>query len=717
MAQSVLTLEELQSNLERFATYYSSQTNKGTYRQTGRNSLLKDGLSTRANSIWKMAEYIIATYEDSTEPIESYLKGWHTLAKNFKDQYLFLEVEPDTWHLYDWNGKLLNSEIPIEFFFQGKERDYRERLEKFGEHKSKTAEEVLTANSFRQFVRSVLKHFYDTDNFEAFFNRLGLNAYADGTFKTISHDLNLYFRADDFQEGCYWEDEFVVDGTSWYLKNNPKSEGYPVFSQFINLYYPDYYSEKRGTQFFLYCAPKPYASDKPRQVIYFGAPGTGKSKSVQDIVDVEAKKRYVRTTFHPDTDYSSFVGCFKPTMNNGAIEYNFTPQAFANAYVRAWSDLSKPFYLVIEEINRGNCAQIFGDIFQLLDRNSNGESSYTITPDVDLQRFIADNLANIPNIPFEIQNGMEMRLPANLFIYATMNTSDQSLFPIDSAFKRRWDWHYTAIKPAEKNHILDVNGTRYNWTSFIRLVNEKIYDLTKSEDKQLGYWFIKPDDSGIVDWKLFVCKALFYIWNDVIKDFASLEKSDSAFGKIFSFTTFFNENGEPQAGHVIKFLDTLGVEKISSHYSGMDNGESMTNNPVDEYSPVIDGQTENGRTKGSQYSYVLNGEYFSGIGKVIRKVIETLCLTMTFDAIRADFDRIVKKTYDGKSALQLGTADDLGRDENGRLRWYKDPFKSSDDKVFSVVSLWPDSYYSAIKSFVNNYPSIFPKGLTQNVSD
>jgi len=720
MEKSVLTLEELQSNLERFATYYSSQTNKGTFRTTGRNSLLKDGLSTRANSIWKMAEYVVATYEESDKPISQYLKGWHQLSKNFKDQFLFLEIEPDSWNLYDWSGKLLNEDIPIEHFFQSKEREYNELLEKHGEQKSKTAEEILTANSFRQFVRSVLSHLYSLDNFETFFNRLKNSNHADGKFKSISDDLNLYFRADDFQEGGYWEDEFVVDGTSWYLKNNPKSEGYNAFAQFVNLYYPDYYTEKRGTQFFLYCAPKPYSSRNPRQVIYFGAPGTGKSKSVQDIVTAEAKKRYIRTTFHPDTDYSSFVGCFKPTMNKGAIEYTFTPQAFTNAYIQAWRDLSKPFYLVIEEINRGNCAQIFGDIFQLLDRNGNGESSYTITPDLDLQKFIAKSLADTPNIPFEIQSGQEMKLPANLFIYATMNTSDQSLFPIDSAFKRRWDWKYTAIKSADKDHILNVEGHKYSWTSFIKLVNEKIYDLTKSEDKQLGYWFIKPDEFGVIDWNIFVSKALFYIWNDVIKDYASLEKEGSAFGKKYAFTTFFNENGEALHEHVIEFLEALGVEKTSSSYDTENLYEdSSVYEPTTEYESG-DKHTHNQetiRTKGSQYSYILNGEYYSGIGKVVRKVIETLCLTMTFDAIRNDFDRIVKKTYDGKSALQLGTSDELGRDENGRLRWYKEPFRSSDDKVFSVTSLWPDSYYSAIRSFVNNYPSIFPKGLTQTVSD
>ena len=309
---------------------------------------------------------------------------------------------------------------------------------------------------------------------------------------------------------------------------------------------------------------EPFKSKRPRQVIYFGAPGTGKSHAVNGIVKAEAPKRNVRTTFHPDTDYSSFVGCFKPSMRSGQIEYAFTAQAFINAYIGAWSDLSKPYYLVIEEINRGNCAQIFGDIFQLLDRNQEGESSYGIHPDTDLQAYISEKLSLLPNIPEEIRSGSEMRLPANLFIYATMNTSDQSLFPIDSAFKRRWDWRYTAIKPGKTHHSLVVGNLRYNWTSFIKKVNAKIYDLTKSEDKQLGYWFIKPNDLGDIDWQLFVSKAIFYIWNDIVKDYATMEKEDSAFGKKFAFTTFFDEDGEPLMEQTIAFLDTLGVEKIEN---------------------------------------------------------------------------------------------------------------------------------------------------------
>lgn len=389
-----------------------------------------------------------------------------------------------------------------------------------------------------------------------------------------------------------------------------------------NVYYPANFNENRNIVY----------SPMPRQVIYFGAPGTGKSHAVNKIVKEQAPKNNVRTTFHPDSDYSSFVGCYKPIMRDGKIEYGFTAQAFIKAYIGAWSDVTKPYYLVIEEINRGNCAQIFGDIFQILDRDKSGESSYSIKPDSDLQHYIAERLKLVTNIPEEIALGDEMRLPSNLYIYATMNTSDQSLFPIDSAFKRRWDWRYTAIKPSNTDHSINVKGVRYNWTSFIREVNKKILDLTKSEDKQLGYWFIKPDDDGNIDWELFVSKALFYLWNDVIKDYATLEKADSPFGRNYAFTTFFDENGKPIADRVIAFLDALKVEKLIDTPDNTPEGISEEENEESEE----DGATSLGKDR---TKYSINGEGRFGKNilatELVRKYIETHPDATAFDVVKA----------------------------------------------------------------------------------
>lgn len=149
-------------------------------------------------------------------------------------------------------------------------------------------------------------------------------------------------------------------------------------------------------------------------------------------------------------------------LDEETITYRFISQAFLNAYMQAYIKPDEDVYLIIEEINRGNCAQIFGDLFQLLDRDENGVSEYTIKADADLTGFLEKALGEDSDA---IKNG-ELCLPSNLYIYATMNTSDQSLFPIDSAFKRRWDWEYEPIKYRNTDWMIDIQGRRYSWISF-----------------------------------------------------------------------------------------------------------------------------------------------------------------------------------------------------------------------------------------------------------
>lgn len=209
--------------------------------------------------------------------------------------------------------------------------------------------------------------------------------------------------------------------------------------------------------------------------------------------------------------------------------------------LRGEKNVLEPQFLVVEEINRGNCAQIFGDLFQLLDRSDNGFSEYPIEADTDLQQEIARafkedaeyKLArNIEaddvvigyesnygrRLSEDIQEGRILLLPPNLFIWATMNTSDQSLFPIDSAFKRRWDWQYMPIANGNKGWRISANGNEYDWWDFLEKINALIGEKTSSEDKKLGYYFCKAKD-GIIDAKMFVGKVIFYLWNDVFKDY------------------------------------------------------------------------------------------------------------------------------------------------------------------------------------------------------
>ena len=285
------------------------------------------------------------------------------------------------------------------------------------------------------------------------------------------------------------------------------------------------------------------------QTIFFGAPGTGKSHKIdynlfkdkdgnligKGIKEIPEDRKF-RTTFHPDYDYAQFVGAYKPRKEDDQdkITYSFVPQVFAKAYATAWklyldakgdsrlrgnddkngeNDSGKDIqvYLVIEEINRGNCAQIFGDIFQLLDRDSEGFSQYSIDADCDFAEWLKEN---------GIGDG-KLKLPPNLNILATMNTSDQSLFPMDSAFKRRFDWEYVPISFDGKdaaNYQIDIDGSQYSWQNFVEAVNDKILDLTESEDKQLGEFFIKPDNGNIISKERFLGKVMFYLWSEVCKD-------------------------------------------------------------------------------------------------------------------------------------------------------------------------------------------------------
>ena len=345
------------------------------------------------------------------------------------------------------------------------------------------------------------------------------------------------------------------------------------------------------------------------QQIYYGAPGTGKSKTIKDLTFGES---VIRTTFHPDSDYASFVGTYKPiteevdlrdcygkkvidddtkeVVKEERIAYKFIPQAFLEAYVEAWKKLgsSKKQYLIIEEINRGNCAQIFGDLFQLLDRNEYGFSDYPIVADKDMQKYLEKEFAgweitnkdeinqlygevNMVNL---IMKGERLVLPSNLYIWATMNTSDQSLFPIDSAFKRRWDWKYVPIREgrdketnAKLNWYINTGDKQYNWWSFISKVNKLIGSLTNSEDKKLGYFFCKAKD-GEIDADLFVSKVIFYLWNDVFKDYGFDDKDfQDEEGKILSFDRFYEDkNGKTNVDITIveQFLENLGVEEYYS---------------------------------------------------------------------------------------------------------------------------------------------------------
>lgn len=504
------------SHLSNYVEELSSATRLGTYSipRLGRSALLGESQSksTRGNTPWKMAQYVVipTTKDDKidiSDNLQAYLKGWRALMSSHGNQFLILEVAPGKWQMFNYDG------------------------------------------------------------------------------------------------------EFMGD------------------NDFIMSYIPNIEEQSDKSTIKL-------KSDKDSlQLIIFGAPGTGKSNFIKKITtDVNS----IRTTFHPDSDYSTFVGCYKPTMKSSAkksvmaandlvekasaisgvanqvqficdnaesivlaanelevstnkliwdrfgwhnktyfvsiltsileerkknkvdeITYDFCPQAFTYAYVRAWQNPDTSFYLIIEEINRGNCAQIFGDIFQLLDRDENGLSRYDIAPDSDLQNYLRKTFEDSAIEDEAIKSGASMQLPPNLHIWATMNTSDQSLFPIDSAFKRRWDWKYIPIDYTDRGHYISCNGKKYSWAKFLKRVNQDIEGVTHSEDKKLGYWFTGNSASQLeITANKFVSKVVFFLWNDVFKDFGHNGKT--IFKDDFSkFHLFFDFTGKVKEHLLEKFLQSL----------------------------------------------------------------------------------------------------------------------------------------------------------------
>ena len=323
------------------------------------------------------------------------------------------------------------------------------------------------------------------------------------------------------------------------------------------------------------------------QKIFFGAPGTGKSHTIDySLFEEDNKKRtglkdydnaVIRTTFHPDYDYAQFVGTYKPKKVDGTITYSFIPQVFAKAYATAWksylSGNKEDVFLVIEEINRGNCAQIFGDIFQLLDRDGKGFSQYSIDADCDFATWLKeDSVLKIVWNDYEAKVGDgKLKLPPNLNILATMNTSDQSLFPMDSAFKRRFDWEYVPINydHSEAGFIIEIGDSKYKWLDFLKKVNADIYDATQSEDKQMGEFFIKPKSDDLkIAFNEFRSKVLFYLWDSVYKDETERQAVfhfpyGDGDGKINS-VTFQSLFGKDAEAIVNKIMENLKVEKVTA---------------------------------------------------------------------------------------------------------------------------------------------------------
>lgn len=454
------------------------------------------------------------------------------------------------------------------------------------------------------------------------------------------------------------------------------------------------------------------ADDNSRQQIYYGAPGTGKSHRIKEQLEGVPKENIFRTTFHPDSDYSTFVGAYKPTrgkrplyglfgketvrLNDGEdlsediITYKFIPQAFLNAYMQAYRKPNENVYLIIEEINRGNCAQIFGDLFQLLDRDEYGVSEYTIKADADLKTFLEDEMGEDNDA---IKDG-ELCLPSNFYIYATMNTSDQSLFPIDSAFKRRWDWEYEPIKYKNTDWLIDIDGLKYRWSDFQKEVNTRILNDTGSEDKMLGDYFVNPL-TRVISYNLFRNKILFYLWNDVCKDgdadiFPTNEE--------FSFSKLYDEDSKQL---IISIMDKLELKPIPI------NGDNTEDEEGDD---LLEGEDNNS----SSIRYSINGEETDEKGKIwgkgalVKRAVEIFCQNnpdLSAEEVRDRWISVgfkiphVVETEDDKQKRLNGSTDKTGRE---RCK----PIKLRNEEVVYVsTEVGNDKVYNNFEDFLSKIKS------------
>jgi len=532
---------------------------------------------------------------------------------------------------------------------------------------------------------------------------IGLDDHANQTIRNMSgsafSDLRAFFSAIDSVANYFKNDILQIEpGFEQYFDYPlPDPQLYPNIKSLEDINFE--LNVKRST-----CA---------LQQIFYGAPGTGKSNTIKCEVDQKDLPR-VRTTFHPDSDYSTFVGAYKPTSvevpemtkigtkavpvenpdgtprMEKKIVYEFVPQAFLKAYTGAWKNQDEPFFLIIEEINRGNCAQIFGDLFQLLDRNDEtGLSDYPISPDEDIQKFLLTDkkfgFAALTEeqkaaIPEEVLSGELMILPKNLHIWATMNTSDQSLFPIDSAFKRRWDWQYMPISNGKKGWLIEANGKRYDWWQFLQKINDKIGSTTNSEDKKLGYFFCKAKN-GVIDADTFVGKVVFYIWNDVFKDFAE------------------------EAGDLFKDVD--GILSFNKFYTiGIDGKEKVVEEKVERLllnlgmEPFINGEDDEDENNG-RVKYIIDGEIFkrkSYAGKEIMSRYLKEHPNLTFKEIKETFPDSML-VHSGHRGLIVST--DTPLDSYGRY-YSPEQFTSSDGVTFKIYKQWTSVNINNIINFAKN---------------
>ena len=332
----------------------------------------------------------------------------------------------------------------------------------------------------------------------------------------------------------------------------------------------------------------------PHNRIVFGAPGTGKSNRLEND-KVAFRENFERVTFHPNYSYAQFVGTYKPVpekeIGEGgkeikSITYKYVPGPFMRTYVKAIKSTKennpKPYLLLIEEINRANVAAVFGDVFQLLDRQD-GQSEYEIETSEDMRAYLAEKLEG------DESEYERIRIPKNMYIWATMNSADQGVFPMDTAFKRRWNFEYIGINENSegiKDIIVKLGKDNHDvyWNDLRMAINNKLSNVCKvNEDKLLGPYFLSKDvittsenSNYVKDNKAFIesfkSKIIMYLYEDAAKQYKQkLFEGCDDYSKYSSVCKAFEEKGELIFGEDILYnFDRKKIEIYDKQDSIMD---------------------------------------------------------------------------------------------------------------------------------------------------
>ena len=378
--------------------------------------------------------------------------------------------------------------------------------------------------SYHLFTEATLSVLQSKDECIKLFKHHSLNGILLQASSELTDDEQ---RKDNNGHARYYSEKYTLDNQEYFVSSEWRADREDARKEIINwvMNMIDSVSFETG-----------YKSTFARNRIIFGAPGTGKSFTLNKEKDelLSHGGDYERVTFHPDYSYANFVGTYKPVPtidNNGndAITYSYVPGPFMRIYVKALKNSRElnplPHLLLIEEINRANVAAVFGDVFQLLDRGDNEVSEYAIQASEDIKKYLAQELGGIPS------DYAEIKLPDNMFIWASMNSADQGVFPMDTAFKRRWEFTYLGIDDSEKGIIgkkvvLGVGEHRrvVEWNELRKAINEELLTYKVNEDKLMGPYFISkknlPEDD-IIDpesfTQIFKNKVIMYLFDDAAK--------------------------------------------------------------------------------------------------------------------------------------------------------------------------------------------------------